>query len=91
VSSGGRLDSLRFAALVAAARAARDAGDLGQASAHYRDALRLWRGPALDGIDSLLVRAAATQLNDQRAAAIEDRLELELNLGPVARRPALSR
>jgi DNA-binding SARP family transcriptional activator len=77
----GRLDSLRFAAMVAAARAARDAGDLGRAAAHYRDALRLWRGPALEGIDSLLVRAAATRLDEQRAAAIEDRLELELDLG----------
>jgi DNA-binding SARP family transcriptional activator len=77
----GRLDSLRFAELVAAARAARDAGDLALAAANYRDALRLWRGPALEGIDSLLVRAAATQLDEQRIAAIEDRLALELDLG----------
>ena len=77
----GRLDSLRFAELVAAARAAREAGDLGLAAANYRDALRLWRGPALEGIDSLLVRAAATQLDEQRIAAIEDRLALELDLG----------
>jgi DNA-binding SARP family transcriptional activator len=77
----GRLDSLRFAALLAAARAAREAGDLGLATASYRDALRLWRGPALEGIDSLLVRAAATQLDEQRTGAIEDRLELELDLG----------
>jgi DNA-binding SARP family transcriptional activator len=76
-----RLDALRFGALVAAAQAARDAGNLGGAAAHYRDALRLWRGPAFDGIDSLLVRAGATQLDEQRMAAIEDRLELELELG----------
>jgi DNA-binding SARP family transcriptional activator len=76
-----RLDSLRFAALVAAARAARDAGDLALAVATYRDALRLWRGPALEGIDSLLVRAAATELDEQRIAAIEERLALELDLG----------
>ena len=77
----GRLDSLRFAALVTAARAARDDGDLGLAAANYRDVLRLWRGPALDGLDSLLVRTAATQLDEQRMAAIEDRLALELDLG----------
>lgn len=77
----GRLDSLRFAALVAAARAARDAGDLGVAVSNYRDALRLWRGRALDGIDSLLVRAGATDLDEQRIAAIEERLALELDLG----------
>jgi DNA-binding SARP family transcriptional activator/tetratricopeptide (TPR) repeat protein len=77
----GRLDALRFGALVAAAKAARDVGDLGGSAANYRDALGLWRGPALDGIDSLLVRAAAAQLDEQRMAAIEDRLELELELG----------
>jgi DNA-binding SARP family transcriptional activator len=77
----GRVDSLRFATLAAGARAARDAGDLSAATAGYRDALRLWRGPALEGIDSLLVRAAATTLDEQRTAAIEDRMELELELG----------
>ena len=51
---GGQLDSRRFEELVAAARAAREAGHLDQAVASYRDALRLWRGPALDGIDSQL-------------------------------------
>jgi DNA-binding SARP family transcriptional activator len=76
-----RLDSQQFATLVAAARAARDAGDLGRATANYRDALRLWRGPALEGIDSLLIRAAATQLDEQRTVAIEERLGLELDLG----------
>ncbi|HEY7324037.1 MAG TPA: BTAD domain-containing putative transcriptional regulator [Streptosporangiaceae bacterium] len=77
----GRLDSLRFATLAAAGRAARDAGDLSLAVVNYRDALRLWRGPALGGIDSLLIRAAATQLDEQRIAAIEDRLALELDIG----------
>ncbi len=55
----GLLDSQRFDELVAAARAARDAGHLDRAVASYRDALRLWRGPALEGIDSQLVQAAA--------------------------------
>jgi DNA-binding SARP family transcriptional activator len=77
----GRLDALRFTALVTAARTAHEAGDLSVATASYRDALRLWRGPALAGIESLLVRAAATQLDEQRTTAIEDRLQLELELG----------
>jgi DNA-binding SARP family transcriptional activator len=76
-----RLDVLRFGALVTAARAAREAGDLDGATTNYRDALRLWRGPALDGIDSLPVRALATRLDEQRLAATEERLELELELG----------
>src|SRR5579862_5973764 len=77
----GRLDWSRFDELVAAGRAARDAGHLDQAATSYRDALRLWRGPALEGIDSLLIRAAAARLDEQRAAAIEERLALELDLG----------
>jgi DNA-binding SARP family transcriptional activator len=77
----GMLDSLRFADLVAAARTARDAGKLDLAVASYRDALRLWRGPALEGLDSQLLQAAASRLDEQRIAAIEDRLSLELDLG----------
>ena len=77
----GRLDSQLFDELVAAARAARDANHLDQAVACYRDALRLWRGPALDGIDSQLIRVAASRLDEQRIATIEDRINLELDLG----------
>jgi DNA-binding SARP family transcriptional activator/Tfp pilus assembly protein PilF len=77
----GQLDSQRFDELAAAARAARDAGHLDQAVAGYRDALRLWRGAALEGIDSPLLRAAASRLDEQRIAANEDRLTLELDLG----------
>jgi DNA-binding SARP family transcriptional activator/Flp pilus assembly protein TadD len=80
VGSAG-LDSRQFAELVTAARGARDAGHLEQAVASYRDALRIWRGPALDGIDSQLVRAAASRLDEQRIATNEDRIDLELQLG----------
>jgi DNA-binding SARP family transcriptional activator len=77
----GRLDADRFGELVAAAHAARGAGHLDRAVAGYRDALRLWRGPALDGIDSQLVQAAASRLDEQRITTNEDRLTLELDLG----------
>jgi DNA-binding SARP family transcriptional activator len=77
----GRLDFQQFDELVSAARGARDANHLEQAVASYRDALRLWRGPALDGIDSQLVRAAASRLDEQRIATNEDRVDLELQLG----------
>ena len=77
----GRLDSERFEELVTAARAAREANSVDLAVARYRDALRLWRGPALDGIDSALLRAAAHRLDEQRITANEDRLALELDLG----------
>jgi DNA-binding SARP family transcriptional activator len=78
---GGRLDSQMFDELIAAARVARDANHLDEAVACYRDALRLWRGPTLDGIDSQLIRVAASRLDEQRIATIEDRINLELDLG----------
>lgn len=77
----GRLDSQEFERLVAGARAARDANHLEKALACYRDALRLWRGPALDGIDSQLIRVAATRLDEQRIATNRNRVHLELELG----------
>ena len=77
----GQLDSQRFTELVAAARADRDTGRPGQAVANYREALRLWRGPALAGIDSPLVRLAASHLDEQRIGSNEDRMKLELELG----------
>lgn len=77
----GRLDSEQFEKLVAAAQAARAAGQLDQAMGYYRDALRFWRGPALEGIDSQLIRVAASRLDEQRITAIEDRIDLELALG----------
>ena len=77
----GQLDSQRFTELVAAARADRDMGRPGQAVANYREALRLWRGPALAGLDSPLVRLAASHLDEQRIGSNEDRIKLELELG----------
>jgi DNA-binding SARP family transcriptional activator len=77
----GQLDAQRFTELVAAARADRDTGHPSQAVAHYREALRLWQGPALAGLDSSFVRAAAGHLDEQRISSNEDRLELELELG----------
>lgn len=79
--AGEQLDSLRFAELMAAARAARDGGQPAQAVSRYREALRLWRGPALSGIDSDLVRLAAIHLDEQRITGNEDRITLELDLG----------
>jgi DNA-binding SARP family transcriptional activator/tetratricopeptide (TPR) repeat protein len=77
----GQLDSLRFEELITAARAARVEEKLDLAIARYRDALRLWRGSALDGMDSQLVQVAVSRLDEQRIAANEDRIELELRVG----------
>jgi DNA-binding SARP family transcriptional activator len=78
---GAVLDSRRFEELVSSARTCREAGRLDQAIACYRDALRLWRGPALDGINSQLIRSSASRLDEHRMATNEDRLTLELELG----------
>lgn len=75
---GDSLDAERFAELVAAGR------NLGQAEAArkaYRDALRLWHGPALYGMDSPLIRAAASLFDEQRSVVTEDCIDLELALG----------
>jgi DNA-binding SARP family transcriptional activator len=77
----GWLDSRRFEELAAAGRAAASAGQLEEAVASYRDAERLWRGPALAGLDSTVIQAAAARLDEQRLAVTEDRLEIELDLG----------
>ncbi|WP_433496318.1 AfsR/SARP family transcriptional regulator [Sphaerimonospora sp. CA-214678] len=75
------LDSNRFERLVRQARRARDGRAYDTAVKHYREALRLWRGPALESIVSPLVRAAADRLCEHRITANEDCVELELELG----------
>ena len=77
----GELDAPRFEDMVTAAHEARDSNSSELAIARYRDALRLWRGPCLDGIDSQFVRAAAIRLDELRISSIEERIALELALG----------
>jgi DNA-binding SARP family transcriptional activator len=75
------VDSLIFTAKLAAAREQIDAGRTVEAARALRGALSLWRGPALSGIHSDLVRRGATALEEKRLAAMEDRIRLELTLG----------
>jgi hypothetical protein len=46
-----------------------------------RQALGLWRGPTLSGINSRTLTARATQLDEARLTALESCLDLELGLG----------
>ena len=46
-----------------------------------RAALDLWRGPALAGLDSRIVRQRAAALDEQRALAVEEWADLEIALG----------
>ena len=58
----------------------------GEADAHgavdgLRKALSLWRGAALEGVESQVLLGDAHRLDEQRMAALEKRFELELELG----------
>jgi DNA-binding SARP family transcriptional activator/tetratricopeptide (TPR) repeat protein len=76
-----RLDTEQFTALVATARTHVGAGRNSEAVAALRSALALWRGPALAGLRSDLVRRGADQLEHARLAAIMERIRLDLALG----------
>ena len=71
VLTPGDLDADRFEAALAA----------GPAPERLRAALALWRGTALDGIDTPLVRAEAARLEELRLVAREACLEAELAAG----------
>jgi predicted ATPase/DNA-binding SARP family transcriptional activator len=79
------VDALRFRALVREGREAMAAGDAKAAGALLADALCLWRGDAF--ADSALTGYAATdaaQLDEDRLAAIEARIDADLALGRQA-------
>ncbi|MEU9510260.1 BTAD domain-containing putative transcriptional regulator [Micromonospora sp. NPDC048170] len=78
------LDVKVFASEVEAARACAAAGQLADAGRHFRAALALWRGPALSGIASRSVRRRAQTLDEQRLAALEECVDVELRLGNAA-------
>ncbi len=74
----GELDLHVFEALVARGRAARRPED---ARAAFREALALWRGEPLTGIDSGVVRAHQVRIAQRRVEVLEDCLDAELELG----------
>ncbi len=75
------LDSTRFETLVAEARA-RGGGDPAGAAQRYREALALWRGPALaDVADLPFARSEAGRLEEARLAALEERIDADLACG----------
>jgi hypothetical protein len=75
-----QVDLLAFRDLVDRARAAAGARLAEQARRHYRDALGLWRGPALAGIGSPTVRRLAAGLDEEHLRAREECLDLELSM-----------
>lgn len=71
------LDLTRFDELVNAAQ--REEPD--QAVRTLREALALWRGPALADVESDLIQPAAYELEERRRLALGRRIELEFELG----------
>ncbi|WP_412540369.1 BTAD domain-containing putative transcriptional regulator [Longispora sp. K20-0274] len=76
------VDAHRFERLARDGQRALAAGDHAGAAALLRDALDLWRGPALADVrDSPFAETQAARLGELRAAAVEDRTEADLALG----------
>ena len=76
------IDAHVFARLAADGRHALAGGDHPRASKLLREALQLWRGPAL--VDAPLAEAEATRLDELRMTATEDLFEAELTDGDTA-------
>ena len=77
----GELDAQVFTSHVAAADDAVRAGDPAEAAGLLAAALALWRGPALAGLHSPVLRGIAVQFDERRLSAMETRFDLELRLG----------
>lgn len=75
------LDLARYEALTgSASRAAAEQRPI-DAVNDLRAALDLWRGPALYGLGGEVMRAAAAKLDESRISALQDCLDIELQLG----------
>ena len=75
------LDSCRFTELMAEAADAMAEDQPAIALHRLDEALRLWRGPALAGIDAPSVRTEAGRLEELRLAALEARAAALLECG----------
>jgi DNA-binding SARP family transcriptional activator len=81
-TTADQIDAVRFERLVNQGRLLLDRGDPAEASAVLRQALGLWRGPALvDVARGRLLGGHVTRLAEARLRATELRLEADLRLG----------
>jgi DNA-binding SARP family transcriptional activator/ABC-type branched-subunit amino acid transport system substrate-binding protein len=82
LTAADQLDVDRFEALVGEGRTALEEGDARRASERLRKALALWRGPPLaDFAYEPFAQAEAARLQEERLAAVEDRIDADLALG----------
>ncbi|MDI5974014.1 BTAD domain-containing putative transcriptional regulator [Streptomyces sp. SL13] len=77
----GELDLHRYEDLVVRGRSELAAKRPAAARAAFREALALWRGEPLDGIDSGVVRAHQVRISERRVEVLEDCVQAELQLG----------
>jgi DNA-binding SARP family transcriptional activator len=78
VVDGDELDLEAFERRAEEGRAALDGGAYERAASLLREALALWRGPALAGLASEALRRQAERLEELRLSVLEDRLEADL-------------
>lgn len=79
---GYSLDLAEFESMVTKSREAHALGDAVEAAEHLADAISLWRGRALDDLRELpIFETLGRRLDERRAHACEQRIELELEIG----------
>ena len=77
-----RVDLHRFVRLADEGRAAHQSGDFVSAQNAFREALALWRGPALaDFLYEPFAQTDIARLEELRTVALEERVEADLALG----------
>jgi DNA-binding SARP family transcriptional activator len=75
------LDAQRFERLVAEGTRLEAENRVPDAATALRDALALWRGPALGGVYAPFAETEAARLDEQRMLAVEQQMALRLQLG----------
>jgi SARP family transcriptional regulator, regulator of embCAB operon len=75
------LDLVRFDRLREQGRAALARGSAAEAAHYLRDALALWRGPALAEFGEPFAALEGRRLEELRVACLEDRIDADLALG----------
>ena len=75
------VDLVRFERLRKEGRAALARGSAAEAADSLRDALALWRGPALAEFDEPFAVVESARLEELHLACLEDRIEADLALG----------
>jgi len=79
---GDQLDAVRFERLARAAEAEMAAGRADAAAVTLREALDLWRGPALSDVAEMaFAQADAWRLEEARLTALENRIDADLICG----------